>query len=43
MAKKKSRGTAICMGCWELIDLDWFYSQKFLGPVVHGCGRVLYR
>lgn len=44
--KWSSRGSVLCAeGCWGLIDLDWFARERQAGrlPIVHECGRVLYR
>jgi hypothetical protein len=36
---------SICTQCYQPVDLDWFAKEKAAGrlPVVHACGKVLYR
>jgi hypothetical protein len=34
-----------CTDCYQPVDLDWFAKEKTAGrlPVIHDCGKVLYR
>jgi hypothetical protein len=36
---------SICTDCYKPVDIDWFAAEKEAGrlPIVHDCGRVLYR